>query len=251
VQIAVAAGVALVVAIAIVAATHAGAVRTESLQRNAASFLLLAGLAVAIVLGSAALNRDAETGRFGALIGGGASRPQLVAGAVGSRIAVLAGVIAVWGVALQIASVAVGLGPDGRLAVHTLAVAEGLLLTLLACAAASAIVGPVASGVFGAGVFVLAQAVVNLKAAADQNLIGTADGLVRALYYVSPRTIVSPMIADLQLRNAGGPAAPRLTINDNTVFVHASDWGSIVWTLVWCVVLGLLCAAGLRRRPIS
>jgi hypothetical protein len=33
--------------------------------------------------------------------------------------------------------------------------------------------------------------------------------------------------------------------------VPASHWGSIVWTLVWCVVLALLCAAGLRRRPIN
>jgi hypothetical protein len=249
--VAVAAGLALVVAVAVVAATHSGAVRTESLERNAAAFLLLAGLAVAIVLGSTALNRDAESGRFGALVGAGASRPQLVAGAVGSRVAVLAVVIAAWGVALQIASAAVGLGPDGRLAVHTLAVAEALLLTMLACAAASSIVGPVASGVFGACVFVIAQAAVNLKAAADQDLIGTAGGVVKAFYYVAPRTIVSPMIADLQLRNAGGPAAPRITINDNTVFVPASHWGSIVWTLVWCVVLALLCAAGLRRRPIN
>ena len=121
---------------------------------------------------------------------------------------------------------------------------------MLACAAASAIVGPVAAGAFGVAVYVLAQAAVNQKAAADQNLIGTADALVTALYHVAPRTVTSPMIAEMQLRDVAGPAAPRVEINDNPVFVPAAEWDTVVWTLAWCVLIGLLCAAGFRRRPL-
>ncbi len=100
-------------------------------------------------------------------------------------------------------------------------------------------------------VFIAAQAAVNLKAAADQDLIGTADGGVSALYYVVPRAIVSPMISELQARDAGGPAAPSLEINDNLVLVPASGWGSVVWTLAWCALLAVACVAGLRRRPLA
>ena len=97
----------------------------------------------------------------------------------------------------------------------------------------------------------VAQAAVNLKAAAGQGLIGTADAGVRILYYVVPRTITSPMIADLQLRDAAGAAAPRVEVNGNTVLVPAAGWDAVAWTLAWCVLLGLLCAAGLRRRPLT
>jgi hypothetical protein len=100
-------------------------------------------------------------------------------------------------------------------------------------------------------VFISAQAAVNLKAAADQDLIGTAGGLVNALYYVVPRAIVSPMIADLQARDVGGPAAPSLEINDNPVLVPASGWGSVLWTLAWCALLAIACVGGLRRRPLA
>ena len=82
-----------------------------------------------------------------------------------------------------------------------------------------------AAGIFGGAIYVLAQAAVNLKAAADQGLIGTADLGVRTLYYVAPRTVTSPMIADLQLRDVAGPAAPRVEINDNTVIVPRGGVG--------------------------
>jgi hypothetical protein len=143
------------------------------------------------------------------------------------------------------------MGLDGPLAVHTLAVLLGLLVAMLAAAAASSIVGPVAAGIFGGAIYVVAQAAVNLKAAADQGLIGTADVGVRILYYVAPRTVTSPMIAELQLRNEAGPAAPRVEINENTVIVPAAGWDTVVWTIAWCVLLGLLCAAGMRRRPLN
>ena len=106
-----------------------------------------------------------------------------------------------------------------------------------------------AAGAFGLGVYVVAQAAVNLKAAADQALIGTADAGVTALYYVVPHTITSPMIAELQARDAAGAAAPRVEINQNVVLVPAAGWGSVVWTLAWCVLMVALCASGLRRRP--
>ncbi len=185
------------------------------------------------------------------LVGAGASRPGLVVGAVGARLIIFVAIVAAWAVVLQAGSVVLGLGFDGPLAVHTLAVGEGLVLAMLACAAASSVVGPAAAGLFGGGVFVLAQAAVNLKAAANQGLIGTADTGVSLLYYIAPRTITSPMIADLQARDVAGPAAPRVEINQNTVLVPPAGWDTVVWTLAWCVLLGLLCAAGLRRRPLK
>jgi hypothetical protein len=248
--VALAAGVALAGVAAGVAATHEGLAREDALRRGGATLLLLGGLAVAVVLGSTALNRDSESGHFGALTGAGAARPQLVAAAVAPRVVALLVVAAAWGVALQIGSAALGLGLDGPLAVHTLAVAEGLVLALLACAAASSVVGPVAAGAFGLSLYVLAQAAVNLKAAADQALIGTADSGVRALYYVVPHTITSPMIAQMQARDVAGAAAPRVEINHNVVLVPAAGWGSVVWTLAWCVLLVALCASGLRRRAL-
>jgi hypothetical protein len=251
VQVGVVAGMALALVAVAVAAGHDGAVREDTLRRGAAALLLLGGLALALTLGAAALNHDAEIGHFGVLSGSGASRPELVAGAVGARLLVLLGAGAAWAVVLQAGSLALGLGLDGPLAVHTLAVGEGLVMAMLAAAAASSVVGPAAAGIFGGSVYVLAQAAVNLKAAADQGLIGTADAGVRALYYIAPRAVTSPMIADLQLRNAAGAAAPRVEINQNTVLVPAAGWDTVLWTLAWCVLLGLLCAAGLRRRPLN
>ena len=251
VQVVAATGTALAVVAVIVAATHEGMAREDSLRRGAASLLLLGGLTLAVALGSAALNRDAGGGHFGMLLGAGATRPQLVTGALGARLIALLGLVAAWTVVLQLGAVALGLGLDGPLAVHALAVGLGLSLALLASAAASSVVAPAAAGVFGAGVYVLAQAAVNLKAAADQDLIGTADAGVTALYHVAPRAVTSPMIADLQLRDVAGPAAPRVEINQNTVIVPAAEWDTVIWTLAWCVLLGLLCVAGLRRRPIS
>lgn len=251
IQVVVAAGAALALVAVAVAATHEGSIREDTLRRGGAALLLLGGLVLAIGLGSGGLNLDASTGHLGMLTGAGASRPELVAGAVGARVAVLAATGLLWGLLLQGGSLVLGLGLDGPLAVHTLAVAEGLLLAMLAAAAASAVVAPGASAAFGVSIYVVAQAVVNLKAAADQMLIGTSGGLVRTLYFLFPRTVTSPMIADLQLRNAAGAAAPRVEINDNTVFVPAAGWDTVAWTLAWCILLALLCATGLRRRPIN
>lgn len=251
VQVAAAAGLALAAVAVIVAATHDELGREDALRRGAASLLLLGGLALAVALGSGALNLDAGNGHFGMLLGAGASRPQLITGALAARLAVLVAVVAAWAIAVQAGALVLGLGPDGPLAVHALAVGVGLALAMLACAAASAVVAPAAAGLFGAGLYVLAQAAVNLKAAADQGLIGTADAMVTALYFIAPRAVTSPMIADMQLRDVAGPAAPRVEINQNTVVVPAAGWDTVAWTLAWCVLLALACVAGLRRRPIS
>lgn len=244
------AGVVAAAVIAAVAAAESGIDREDALRAGGASLLLLGGLVVAVPLGGAALNRDAASGHLGLLVGSGASRAEVLAAAVAARVAALAAVVALWALALQAGGLALGLGLDGPLAVHTLAVALGLLLTLLAATAASSVVGPVAAGAFGLIVYVSAQAAVNLKAAADAGQIGTAEGLVNALYYVVPRAIVSPMLAGLQARDEGGPAAPSLEINGNPVLVPASEWDSVVWTLAWCVLLAVACSAGLRRRPL-
>jgi hypothetical protein len=244
------AGVVAAVVVAAAAAGDAGLEREDAFRAGGASLLLLGGLVVAVALGAAALNRDAASGHLGLLVGSGASRAQVAPAAVAPRIVVLGAIVAVWTLALQAGSLALGLGLDGPLAVHALAVAVGLLLTMMAAAAASSAVGPVAAGVFGLAVFVAAQAAVNLKAAADQDLIGTADTAVSAVYYVVPHAIISPMIAGLQARDAGGAAAPSLEINDNPVLVPASGWGSVVWTLAWCALLAIACVGGLRRRPL-
>jgi hypothetical protein len=250
-QAAAGAGIVAAAVVAAVAAADSGLAREDTLRSGGASLLLLGGLVVAVPLGAGALNRDAASGHLGLLVGSGASRAEVAAAACGARIAALAAIVGAWALALQGGSLALGLGLDGPLAVHSLAVAVSLLLTLLAAAAASSVVGPIAAGAFGLVVFVAAQAAVNLKAAADQDLIGTADAAVSALYYLAPHAIVSPMISELQGRDQGGPAAPSLEINDNLVLVPASGWGSVVWTLAWCALLAIACAAGLRRRPLS
>lgn len=245
------AGILLAGVAAAVAATHEGLERTDSLRQGSATLLLLGGLVVALGLGSPALNRDSDSGHFGALMGAGVNRGNLVAGALIGRTATLAAILAVWGIALQIGSVALGLGLDAQLAVHTLLVAEALLLTMLAAAAASSVVPPVAAGAFGLVVYITAQAMMNLKAAADQDYIGVARDGVNAAYYLMPHIPTSEMIAELQLRDAAGPAVPRVDINGNEVLLGASGWGTIAWTLAWCAVLGLLAYAGIRRRPIN
>ncbi|HEX2508014.1 MAG TPA: hypothetical protein VHK23_06805 [Miltoncostaeaceae bacterium] len=245
------AGLLAAAAVAAAAAAESGLDREDQFRSGAASLLLLGGLVAAVPLGAGALNRDAAGGHLGLLVGSGASRREVAAAVLLARVAALIAIVAAWAVALQIGSLALGLGLDGPLAVHSLAVFVSLLLTMLAAGAASSVVGPVPAGAFAVAVFISAQAAVNLKAAADQDLIGTAGGLVNALYYVVPRAIVSPMIADLQARDVGGPAAPSLEINDNPVLVPASGWGSVLWTLAWCALLAIACVGGLRRRPLA
>jgi hypothetical protein len=249
--VAIAAGVAVAALIAAFASGEAGLAREDEMRQGAASLLLLGGLLVAAILGATALNRDSDSGHFGMLMGGGISRSALVAGALAARTLVLVVVVGVWGLALQGASVAIGLGADGELAVHTLVVGEALLFTMIAAAAASSVVGAVASALFAVSVYLTAQAMMNLKAAADQDLIGTARSSINGAYYISPRVPTSPMLAELQERGAAGPAVPRVDINGNEVLLPASGWPTVAATLVWVAILAALAYAGMRRRPIA
>jgi ABC-2 family transporter len=246
-----AAGIVLAAVVAAVAAPDSGQERLDSLREGAAALLLLGGLALAVGLGSGALNKDGDSGHMGLLLGGGATRAQLATGAIGARLAALLAIVACWGLALQAASAALGLGLDGPLAIHTLAVVEALVLTLLATAAASAVVGPVAAGAFGLIVYVAAQGMANVKAAVDLHVITGATGLVDALYHVLPQVPTSPMISNLQARDHGGVAAPQIDINGVIAYVPASGWDTILWGLLWCAIFAGLCYTGLRRRPVN
>lgn len=255
--VAAAAGLAVILAVGALAARDSGLGRADALRAGGASLLLLGGLVVAVGLGAAALNRPADSGHLGLLAGAGTGRARLAGVMLVARVGALVGVIALWGLALQVASLALGRSLDGPFALHTLAMTENLLLALLGAAIVSSVVGPIASGIVGLGLYVAAQAVVNLQAAADQGLVGTAEGLVRVAYLVLPRTIVSEMIFLLQARDAAGPAAPSFEINApraglaQTVFVPPSGTASVLWTLAWCAALAVVAAVGLRRRTLA
>jgi hypothetical protein len=248
--VALAAGVLVAVLIAALATGETGQAREDEMRQGAASLLLLGGLLVAALLGGTALNRDSDSGHFGLLMGAGAGRPALVAAALAARTVALLAVIGAWGLALQGGSMAIGLGADGDLAVHTLLVGEALLLTMVAAAAASSVVGVVASALFALSIYLTAQAMMNLKAAADQDIIGTARAGINGAYYISPRIPTSPMLAELQERGAAGPAVPRVDINGNEVLLASSGWPTIAWTLMWIGALAALAYAGMRRRPV-
>lgn len=251
--IAVAAGVGLVVVllVAALAARAEGLAREVDLQAGVSSLLLLGGLVLAVGLGAGALNRDADTGRLGLLAAAGGGRASLAGAVVTGRVVGLLGVLAAWGVAGQLASLALGLGGDGPLAVHALTMGLNMVLALLASAVVSSVVGAIAAGAFGLGVFIVAQAVVNLEAAADQGLLGTAESGVRAAWVILPRAIVSPMIFTLQAQDQAGAAAPPVEINGTMVLVPASTTRDVLWTLLWCAVIGVITALGLRRRTLA
>ena len=250
--VALAAGVAIAVVCALVAIGSHGQAREDEFRRAAAALLLLGGLALAIALGSAALNTDADTGHLGLM-----ARRGRLAAAGGRRARSARGWPCSPPRSSRGASCSRSAAPRSAWAWTApwrstrSPSREGLLLTLLACAAASSVVGPLAAGAFGVALYVTAQAAVNLKAAADQALIGTADAGVNLLYYAAPRTITSPMLAELQLRDAAGAAAPRVEINGNTVIIPASGWDSVLWTLFWCALLALACVAGFRTAARS
>jgi hypothetical protein len=223
----------------------------DSLRTNGAAILLIGGLLAALGLGATALNRDAGSGFLGLLVAAGARRARIAAARIAVRLGLLVAVLAAWTVALEVASAALGLGLDGPLALHALTVAGTTALVLLAAAAASAGFGPAVAAVAGLVALVVAQSVVNLQAAGDQSLIGSqARPAVSAAYYVLPRAIVSPMIADLQNRGEGGVAGPRLDINQTVVAMTASSGLTVLWTLLWCAIFAALAIVAIRRRTL-
>jgi hypothetical protein len=68
---------------------------------------------------------------------------------------------------------------------------------------------------------------------------------------VFPRSITSPMHSEMQAAGTAGVAGAQLEINGNIVIVPTSSWATIIWTLMWCVLLVLGTAAGLRKRALS
>jgi hypothetical protein len=234
-----------------VAASRPAGDRADAYRAGGASTLLIVGLVVAIGLGATAVQRDAASGWLGLLVGAGARRGRLAVARALGRVALLLATVAVWGVALQVGSAALGRGLDGPLAVHTCAMAENLTLALLAAAALAPIFGPIVCGVFALVVVAASQAFVNLKAAADQSVIGAVTKpAVNAGYYLLPRAVGSPMIVALQARGEAGPAAPRLEVNGALVHVPAADVATVVWTLLWCGLFLAVLVAGLRRRAL-
>lgn len=245
------AGLVYLVIVGIVAAGQSGLQRADTLQSNSASLLLIGGLVVAVGLGGGAFSRDASSGYLGLLVGSGATPSRVGAVRILTRLAAMIGILAIWGVCMQLASLALGRGLDGPLAVHTLVWMINCALVLCASAALASVIGPVAAGVFGLMVFVCAQAVVNLKADLDQGAISRgAQSFVDSVYSILPRAIVSPMLADLQRRGQAGPAAPDININGLTVIVPASRLVDILWTLLWILIFAGLATFGVRRRQL-
>jgi hypothetical protein len=220
------------------------------LQRNVAIVLSLGGLALALALGAPALVRDLERGAFGAISAAGPSPSDIAWARLTSHTAALVVVLAAWSLAAQAGALVGGHGLDGPLAVHSILSIEVLALVLLASAGAATLLGVVAGGIFGVVVLIAAQSVVNLKAAADQALIGTGAALIDLAYWALPRALPSPMLSDLQSADEAGPVAPQVEINGNVVEIPAAGLDSVLWTLAWCGVFVALAIFGLRRREL-
>jgi hypothetical protein len=251
VQMTTLAGLVIIAIVAIFAAGDSGQAQIDALRSDSASLLLIGGLVVAVGLGGGAFSRDASSGYLGLLVGSGATPSRVGAIRITARILALAAIFAIWGVSMQLASLAIGRGFDGALAVHTLAALENAGLVLCASAALASVIGPIAAGVFGIMVFITAQAVVNLKADLDQGAIERSSrSFIDPVYSVLPRAIVSPMIAELQHRSDAGPAAPTININGLTVYVPASHLSDVLWTLLWTLIFAGLATYGVRRRQL-
>jgi prolipoprotein diacylglyceryltransferase len=122
----------------------------------------------------------------------------------------------------------------------------------LVAAAASAVVGGGSAGTLALIAAVTTQAFTRLGNAADQGLVGnpSVGNAAKAIRTALPRYIDSPMIADLQTRGQGGPVAPRFEVNGAIATAHASSWGDVLWTLLWCLALAALAANAMRRRSL-
>jgi ABC-type transport system involved in multi-copper enzyme maturation permease subunit len=244
-------GVIVIGVVAMLAIRSDGTARTDDFRSGVAAVLLYGGLAAACALGATVVNRPVGSGYAALLVATGERRDSLVLGAIAARLGALGAMLVVWGVVAQIASAAIGNGLDGDLAVHTVAIAETMALTLAAGALASAAFAPFAAGVVALMVHITAQAVVNLKAATDSGAIAdTAESTVRAAYAFLPRVVTSPMISDLQARDEAALAAPRFQINDIVVIVPAAGWQTVLWVLVWAAIFGGLTVLAFRRRPL-
>ncbi|MEW6581266.1 MAG: hypothetical protein AB1416_00710 [Actinomycetota bacterium] len=244
-------GVAAIAAVAAFAARHPAADRPDDLRAGVAAVILYGGLVAACGLGATVVNRPANTGYTGLLVAAGARRDEVAVAALAARAAAVAACLAVWGAAGEVASVALGAGLDGPLAVHALGSVPTMLLSLGGAALASAAFAPFAAAVIGVSIHVVAQALVNLKAASDAGVIGdVAEPAIDAAYAFLPRVVVSPMISRLQAADQAPLAAPRFEVNDVVVTIPSSGAFSVAWVLVWTAILAALAVVALRRRPL-
>ena len=246
----VAAGIVVLAVAAIAVGGEAHQAQSDEFRASAASLLLVGGLTLALCLGATTIFTGGITGGLGILVGSGARRTELTLARMCARLVTLALALGVWCAALQVASLALGRGWDGPLAVHVAASGETHAAVLLATAAVSTLLGPFVAGLVGLIVHVTAQATTNLEAAADLGRLGSANRLTHVLYNLLPRSVSSPMIVELQNRGAGGPAAPQFEINNVPLPLHAARIGTVLWGLFWCGLFALLCVQGMRRRTL-
>lgn len=247
----VAAGLVGVAIATVAAAGDSGAARVDTLRSGGASVLLLGGLVLALTLGATAFWGAIQSGHLGVQVAAGAPRAALALARATARLLLLAAAVIVWTIALLVAAATLGHGFDGDLLLHGGAVFETLAFTLLATAAASTVLGPAVAAVLGLMAHITAQATVNLAAAADVGRLGVANRLAHVAYNILPRSVTSPMIAEMQNRGAGGPAAPQFEINELPVPIGGAGLGTVLWTLAWCGIMLWLCFVGLRRRNLS
>jgi ABC-type transport system involved in multi-copper enzyme maturation permease subunit len=248
----IAVGAALIVAGAIVAAGRDGLAAVDTMRSWTGGVELVVGLVLASALGASTVNRDGDAGWVGMQVTTGTPRGTVALGRVLGRVAVLVVAFAIWILIAVIASAAIGQGGDGMLFVHGLAMLENMLLVLTAAALCSVALGPIASGVVAVFFYVSCLSLVNLAAAADANVIGTAwSPLIKTFYFLFPRSITSPMLSEMQGAGTAGVAGAQLEINGNIVIVPVASWATVIWTLLWCVLLVAGTAAGLRKRALS
>lgn len=244
------AGLAASVFVVIAAATVPGD-GVDDLRADGAATLLLAGVVLALGLGSTAFWRDIQSGSLGLVAAAGAPRAAIATSRVVSRALLLAIGLAVWTITVAAGAAIIGQGFDGDFVVHGLAQFETLALTLVATAAVSTVLGPWVAAIVGLMVHISAQATVNLAAAADLGRLGSANRLAHIAENMLPHSILSPMIAEMQNRDAGGPAAPQFKVDELPIPIHHSTWGSVVWTALWCGFIAWLCFVGVRRRNLN
>lgn len=245
-------GAAVIIAGAIVAGGRDGLAAVDTMRSWTAGVYLIAGLVMASSLGASAVNRDADGGWVGMQVATGTPRFTVALARVAGRLVVLVATFAVWMAIAAACSVAIGQGGDWALFVHGLAMLENMVLVLTTAALCSVALGPVASAVVAVFFYVSCISLVNLMAAVNDNVIGTAwTGLITTLYLIFPRAITSPMLSEMQGRGAAGVAGAQLEINTNIVIVPAASWLTVLWTLAWCAVMAIAAAAAFRRRAIS
>jgi hypothetical protein len=245
-------GAAIIIAGAVVAAGRGGLAAEDTMRSWTAAVYLVAGLVLAATLGASTVNRDADGGWVGMQVVTGTPRVTVVLGRIVGRLLILVAVFVIWIAIAAICSAAIGQGGDGALFVHGLAMLENMILVLTAAALCSVALGPVASGIVAIFFYVSCLSLVNLMAAVNDEVIGTAwSGLITTLYLIFPRAITSPMLSEMQARDAAGVAGAQLEINTNIVIVPAASWLTVLWTLAWCVLLAVSAGLTFRRRAIS